>query len=293
MLYTIQNEYLTIQVNDKGAELWSVKDQEGTEYLWQGNEKYWREKAPNLFPYIARLTEGKYQLQGKFYEMGTHGFAKKMIFEAEQISESHLVFSLKNNEETYASYPYKFTFSVIYKLEGKKLVITYYVKNEDDKEMYFGIGGHPGFNVPLEEGFAFEDYYLEFGTSKQAKRVEFSSDCYVTGGLHEYQMEEGVRIPLAHNLFDDDAIVLTETAKSVLLASKGGKKGIRVTYPDMDYIGFWHKPKTDAPYVCIEPWSSLPSRKGIVEDLASKPDLIHLQVGTEYENQYVIEVINS
>jgi galactose mutarotase-like enzyme len=85
--------------------------------------------------------------------------------------------------------------------------------------------------------------------------------------------------------------VLTETAKSVLLASKGGKKGIRVTYPDMDYIGFWHKPKTDAPYVCIEPWSSLPSRKGIVEDLATKPDLIHLQVGTEYENQYVIEVV--
>ena len=291
MLYTIQNEYLTIQVNDKGAELWSVKDKEGTEYLWQGDEKYWRDKAPNLFPYIARLTEGKYQLQGKFYEMSAHGFAKKMTFQAEQISENHVVFTLKNNEETYASYPYKFTFSVIYKLEEKRLSITCYVKNEDEKEMYFGIGGHPGFNVPLEDGFTFEDYYLEFDESKQAKRVEFSPDCYVTGGLHEYQMEEGVRIPLEHNLFDDDAIVLAEVGKSVLLTSKGGKKGIRVTYPDMDYIGFWHKPKTDAPYVCIEPWSSLPSRKGIIEDLATKPDLIHLQAGAEYENQYFIDVI--
>ncbi len=291
MVYTIQNDYLTIQIEDKGAELWSVKDKSGTEYLWQGAPKYWREKAPNLFPYIARLTEGKYQLGGKFYEMGIHGFAKKMTFRAEQISESHIVFSLEDTEETYASYPYKFTFSVIYKLEGKRLVITYYVRNKDDKEMYFGVGGHPGFNVPLEEGLAFEDYYLEFDAVKNAKRVEFSDDCFVTEGLHEYPMEEGVRIPLVHTLFDDDAIVLADTAKSVLLASESGKKGIRVTYLDMDYIGFWHRPKTDAPYVCIEPWSSLPSRKGIIEDLATKPDLIHLQVGAEYENQYVIEVI--
>lgn len=290
MLYTIQNEYLTIQINDMGAELWSVKDKEGTEYLWQADEKYWRGKAPNLFPYIARLTEGKYQLNGQFYEMGIHGFARHMVFQVEKISESHIVFSLKNNEETFASYPYKFTFSVIYKLEGKKLVITYYVKNEDDKEMYFGIGGHPGFNVPLEAGLTFEDYYLEFDAPKKTKRVEFSPDCFVTG-LQEYQMEEDVRIPLAHNLFDDDAIVLTDVAKSVLLTSKSGKKGIRVTYPDMDYIGFWHKPKTDAPYVCIEPWSSLPSRKGIIEDFATKPDLMHLQAGLEYENQYIIEVI--
>ena len=28
--------------------------------------------------------------------------------------------------------------------------------------MYFGLGGHPGFNVPLEAGLSFEDYCLEF-----------------------------------------------------------------------------------------------------------------------------------
>lgn len=291
MIYTIQNEHLTVEINDKGAELWSVKDKEGTEYLWQGNEQYWGEKAPNLFPYIARLTEGKYRLQGKLYEMGIHGFAKKMVFEAEQITGSHIAFSLRNNEETYDSYPYCFAFSVIYRLEDKKIVVTYCVKNEDDKEMYFGIGGHPGFNVPLEAGLTFEDYYLEFNDSKKAKRIEFSPDCFVTERLHEYSMEDGVRIPLAHNMFDDDAIVLTDVATSVLLAAKSGKKGIRVTYPDMDYIGFWHKPKTDAPYVCIEPWSSLPSRKGIIEEFATKSDLIHLNSGCEYENQYIIEVI--
>ena len=28
--------------------------------------------------------------------------------------------------------------------------------------MYFGVGGHPGFAVPLEKGLAFEDYCLQF-----------------------------------------------------------------------------------------------------------------------------------
>ena len=291
MIHIIKNNYLTVQINDVGAELWSIKDQSNTEYLWQGDATYWRSKAPNLFPYIARLTEGKYQLQGKFYEMGIHGFARGMVFEVEQVSERHIVFTIRDTEETYASYPYKFTFSVIYKLEDNRLVITYYVKNKDDKEMYFGVGGHPGFNVPLEEGLAFDDYYLEFDAVKVVKRVKFSEDCFVLEGTTEYLMEEGKKIPLAHNLFDEDAIVLTEMAKSVLLASKKGKKGIRVTYSDMDYLGLWHKPKTDAPYVCIEPWSSLPSRKGIIEDLATKPGLMHLDAGLEYENQYTIDIV--
>ena len=64
-LYQIQNEYLTIQVSSRGGSLYSVKDTEGSEYLWQGDAAYWGDRAPNLFPYVARLTDGKYTFQGK------------------------------------------------------------------------------------------------------------------------------------------------------------------------------------------------------------------------------------
>lgn len=37
------------------------------------------------------------------------------------------------------------------------------------------------------------------------------------------------------------------------LTSDKGKKSIHVNYPDMPYLGLWHWPKTDAPYICIEP----------------------------------------
>ena len=49
-------------------------------------------------------------------------------------------------------------------------------------------------------------------------------------------------------------------------------------------------PHTDAPYVCIEPWSSLPSRQDVVEELSGKSDLIHLAPGAEYENTWSIAI---
>ena len=291
MLYTIHNEYLTVKIQDKGAELWSVMDHDGTEYLWQGDKKYWGRRAPNLFPYIARMTKGQYTLQGKMYHMDIHGFAKDMIFEAEQISDSHIVFSITHTEETYAQYPFQFCFSIIYKLVGSKLSVTYYVRNDDEKTMYFGIGGHPGFNVPFERGASFEDYYLEFDSVRDAKRVGFSEDCFVTGKLTDFPLEDGVRLPLSHDMFDDDAIVLTDMATSVILKSKKSNKGVRVTYPNMTYLGFWHKPKVEAPYICIEPWSSLPSRKDVIEDLETQPSLVALKAKCEYENMFTIEVV--
>lgn len=293
MIYTIQNEYLTVKIHEKGAQIWSVVDNDDTEYLWQGDEKYWGDRAPNLFPYIARMTNGQYLFNGKIYHMDIHGFAKDMIFKTEQISDSHIVFSITDTEETYAQYPFRFCFSIICKLEGCKLNITYYVRNDDEKTMYFGVGGHPGFNVPFDKDTCFENYYLEFASVRDVKRVGFSEDCFVTGELEEFSLEAGVRLALLHNIFDDDAIVLKDMANSVILSSRQGSKSIRVNYPDMPYLGIWHMPKTDAPYVCIEPWTSLPSRKGIVEDIEKQPDLISLNPNCEYENRIGVEIIKT
>ena len=290
MKYQIKNDKLQVEILSLGAQMCSIKDAEGTEYLWQGNPKYWEDMAPNLFPYIARMTDKKYTVYGNTYEMDIHGFAKDTVFEANQISEEHIIFSISDSEETRKQYPFAFVFEVDYRLEGNKLLITYGVKNRDDKTMYFGVGGHPGFNVPIEEGLEFEDYYLEFDTDEDAERVGFSEDCFVTGNNVRYDLTDEKKISLHHNLFDDDAIILTNMSKGVKLTSDKGKKSIHVSYPDMPYLGFWHWPKTDAPYICIEPWSSLPSRKGIVEDLTTQPGLVCLEPGNEYQNQYVIEI---
>ena len=203
-MHTIKNEYLTVRIHEKGATLWSIRDLDNNEYLWQGDINYWEDRAPNLFPYIARMTEGKYILEGRTYEMDIHGFAKDTVFVAEQIAHDHIVFSISNTEETYKQYPYQFQFSVIYRLEKKKIHITYYVKNNDNRVMYFGIGGHPGFNVPYERNTVFEDYYLEFDEITDVKRVGFSEDCFVTEELNPFSLENGKCLLLQHGLFDNE-----------------------------------------------------------------------------------------
>ena len=84
MIYTLENDSLKVQVNSHGGELWSIQTKDGAEYLWQGDETYWKDRALNLFPYIARLTEGKYMLDGKTYEMPIHGFVNSSDLEVEE-----------------------------------------------------------------------------------------------------------------------------------------------------------------------------------------------------------------
>lgn len=290
MVYEIKNAVLSVKIDSLGAEIISVKDREETEYIWQGNPELWEEHAPNLFPYIARLTKGTYTYRGKEYHMKIHGIAKYKEFHVKKAEEQELLFELCSDETTKEQYPFDFRFFVHYRLNGSRLEITCKVANEDSRTLFFGLGGHPGFIVPLEEGLDFTDYRLEFQEECTPERIEFTEDCYLTGRKSAYPLENGKEIRLTHALFDRDAIVLEHTPGCVCLCSEKGKKAVRVSYPDMRYIGFWHAARTEAKYVCIEPWSSLPSRKDIVENIEEQDSLLRLEAGKVYENRWSIEI---
>ena len=51
----------------------------------------------------------------------------------------------------------------------------------------------------------------------------------------------------------------------------------------MKYLGIWHAPKKEAPYVALEPWTSLPAYDGVVDDLATKRDMFQLSPRATYE----------
>ena len=288
MLYTIENDFLTVSVSDIGAEMQSIRSKDGLEYLWQGDATYWDERALNIFPYVARLTDGIYEMDGKRYRLPIHGFAPKATFACKEQLPQRLVMELQDNPETYKQYPRHFSFSIIYQLQESNLLITYRVENRDTKTMYFGIGGHPGFNVPLENGLSFDDYQLRFKDACEPRRIEFSKDCFLTGITKAFTLQNGNVIPLQHAIFDQDAIVLQDMAREVTLESPKGKHGITVSFPQMQYVGFWHWPKTDAPYVCIEPWCSLPATQDKMTVMEQQPDLIKLESGQIYQNNWSI-----
>lgn len=157
---------------------------DGCEYLWQGDPAVWNGQAPNLFPYIARLTNETYTLDGKEYHMKIHGFIKTSELEVDSSSEDCITFRYDSNEESRTQYPFEFSYFITYHLEGSVLYITNRVENHDSKRMFFGIGGHPGFNVPLEEGLQFEDYVLEFSSPAHPNRIGFTDDCHLNGQVH-------------------------------------------------------------------------------------------------------------
>ena len=288
----IDNGILRVCALQKGAELSSIQ-LNGVEYLWQGSREYWTGRAPNLFPYIGRLNQGKYTYCGKEYFMPTHGFANQSdTYSVLKQNETKMSFTMVSDQNTLKCYPFEFSLTITYEIIENTLKYSIAVKNCDSKAMYFGVGFHPGFNVPLGGDGCFDDWCLSFSEPCFPQKVCFdSSSVLVLNEEEDYQLQSGKDIPLSHQLFDDDAIVLKNTTKSVKLHSTKSAHSVEIRFPQMPYIGFWHKNKSDAPYICIEPWSSLPSRADRVEDLETQPDLVVLEPGGEYTN--TIELIFS
>lgn len=290
MNHTIQNSKLCVTVAEHGAELQSILSAEGREYLWQGDPQFWKNRALNIFPYVARLTEGSYFLDGQRYQMPIHGIAPYRDFHLVSNSGTQMVLELVADGETLHQYPRQFCFRVIYTLQEDTLEICFQVENRDEKTMYFGLGGHPGFCLPLAEGKRFEDYRLRFGTACQPQRVGFNAACFVTGEQTPFELENGQILHLRHDLFDDDAIVLTNMDRQVTLETEGDLHGVTVRFPQMQYLGIWHAPKKAAPYVCIEPWCSLPAAADKIAVFEEQPDLISLQPGKIYQNNWSIQI---
>lgn len=290
MLTTIKSKELKVTVSARGAELQSIQSSDGTEYLWQGDPAYWTSHAPNIFPYVARLTEGKCLYKGKTYGFGNHGLVRYADLTVIASAPGSVTFQLISDEDTLQKYPFPFRYTICYRAVENRLVIQTTVENTGSERMFFAVGGHPGFRVPFEDGFDFSDYCLEFDAPADPYRILLADSGAVTPQQERYALQNGRRIPLAHSLFDHDAIVLHHVAKAVTIKAEGGKRKVTVSYPDFRYLGFWHKPKTDAPYVCVEPWTSLPSREGIVEDLSLQSDLLFLDPGKRYRTEWWIEI---
>ena len=292
MIYILENESLRVKVSSLGAELQSIRRVDtDIEYLWQGDDAYWGRKASNLFPICGRLAGGCYVWNGKTYKMGAHGFARNMEWSVLRQKADSLTLQLAPTEDTLAQYPFRFALEMTYTINGNALAVTTIVRNEDETVMPFAVGGHPGFNVPLTEGEAFEDYRIEFDVPCTPEWLDLDPvTCGFTGKCKPLELEAGRYLPLQHSLFDGDAIFMQNMPREITMKSQKSGHSVRVEYPDSPYVGLWHNPGTDAPFVCIEPWVMPPAPAGTPEKLEEKAGMVHLEPGAVYRNTYTITV---
>ena len=160
MEYTLENKNIKISTRTFGGELTSLSSKkDNTEYLWNGDEKYWKYHSPILFPIVGKVLNNKYIAEGKEYELPQHGLARTKEFKMIEKDDNHIVFELLWSEDTLKVYPYKFSLRLSYELLENGVKVGYKVINLDDKEIYFSIGGHPAFNMHINEDNALDDYY--------------------------------------------------------------------------------------------------------------------------------------
>jgi len=263
---SISNGLLNVGVKTKGAELCSLKDANGTEYLWQADPAVWARHAPVLFPIVGKLCDGHYELNGKIYEMPPHGFARDINFELITHSETTLVFQLLPTMETLQCYPFKFALNVIYQLNGNSLEIGYEVQNNGTVIMPFSIGAHPGFNLPGP----IEDCFLEFNKTEMLnffllnKSRLSEQTAPVSGTLNI--------LPLSKTLFDRDALILLDfKSDKISLRSRTNPRCLTVEFSGFPQLGIWAKP--GAPFVCIEPWYGYADPEQPYGDILHKPGI--------------------
>lgn len=93
MVIELKNEKVTVQFKEFGGALSSIKDQDGIEYLWQGNPAYWSSQAPVLFPICGSLRNDK-----GIYTSKKH--SHRMVASLDTAWCERKIFALSNWEKT-------------------------------------------------------------------------------------------------------------------------------------------------------------------------------------------------
>lgn len=203
----LENEVLLVEMKTAGAELTRIFHKDtGLEYLWNADSKFWGRHSPVLFPTVGRLVEDTYLVDGKPYHLGQHGFARDRDFQVIEQTEKSVRFELDADEDSLAVYPYKFKLSIIYTIEKNTVAVSYEVENTDNKRIYFSIGAHPAFNLPLTDGTTFEDYYLDFGTEENLETLCLEGP-YRSGEIKKVVDKPAQYLPLSYDLFKNDALI--------------------------------------------------------------------------------------
>lgn len=271
MLY-LENERFKAAIDEKGAELCSLTGKsDGTEYVWQGDPAIWARHAPLLFPVIGRLKDKEYTLDGKTYSITQHGFGRDLPFEGKQIDAACAEFTLTQNDYTKKMYPYDFTLTVRYTLTGNRLKKEHIVHNPNDIPLYYEVGGHDAYNICLTEGETIRDSYVQFEGVNEIHPLELDEKILLTGGEGTLPLDEG-RLWIDRETFRIDAVMLAAPAvRRLTICSRKHAKKVAVEFDDFDYVGIWSAYRPfDVPYVCIEPWSTLPDCNYLGKELEKK-----------------------
>ena len=281
MQYTIENEFLVLTVDSRGAEAVSlVWKADGSQLLWQADPAVWGRHAPQLFPYTGRIKGGAFTAKGRKYKAGAHGFARDLEHTLADKKADCLTLELRSSEETLARWPYEFVLRTTYRLEGASLVHHTEVQNPGSETLRFGFGYHPGFVCPFDADHRAADYDIFFDCPHPPV-VQDTPDG-LCDGTH-LLMENSAVLPMSDDMFANDSICLTRlSAKTLSVAERGSGRRVELDIEGFPYVLLWSAPTEQLKFVCVAPWQSLPAPVDAPGRWEDKPCAAALEPGENW-----------
>ena len=285
---TIKNEKLSVEISEHGAEMQSIKDAKGEEYLWWGDAKYWTGRSPVLFPIVGRVFGDEYRYHGHTYQMKQHGLARGLDFKLIAKSVQQLTFALHDTDETLRQYPFHFNLGITYKLQDNKIHVIWHVENTDQKYLYFQIGGHPAFLVPgWKEGRPLKAR-LRFDNG-DPKTLKLGPNHFLQPGHYDIQHEANV-MPIDEHTFDVDTYIFDNSQiRRIELLDLTGQPHVTVE-TKAPLLGIWSPPGQNAPFVCIEPWYGVADWEEYDGPFEERHAMNRLMPGASFMSEYVITI---
>ena len=292
MEYILKHGDLTAVAESHGAELVSLKDAAGTEYIWQGDPAYWAGRNPNLFPIVGGLKNGTVSINGSLYQMNRHGFARNSEFSVVEQGEDHIVFQLLESESTLHLYPFRFEFLIRHQLTDSGFFTEFEVRNPGDTVLPFCVGAHTAFNCPMKDGEQFSDYRLQFEKIEDAYAVYPNAAGCLDRENKLYALRNSDTLRLDHEVFARlDTLVFEglNSSRVKLLGPDG--HGVQMEYSDFPMIAFWTAGAKQAPYICLEPWHGCAAYEDESGEFTDKPHCILLEPGQSKALRYGVTLI--
>ncbi|SNZ03652.1 Galactose mutarotase [Terribacillus aidingensis] len=286
----MENDLLKVEVAELGAEVRSVVHKDTKiSYMWSGDTAYWGRVSPVLFPIVGRLKDNQYTAEGNTYELSQHGFLRDATFQVSHADKSAVTFNLESNGSYKEIYPYEFRVEIAYQLDHDKLSVEWKVTNLEQAEtMYFSIGAHPAFRLPLLSGEETADYKLRI---KPVQGKQVTAYELVDGLIRENGQPTVLpAVSVKADLFENDALVY-DHIEEVHLQSEGGN-GVTVTMFDFPFVGIWSKydkaARTMAPFICIEPWFGIADTVESTGELSEKAGVQQLLPKSDFRSVYTM-----
>lgn len=272
-LVQIAGSGLSAEINALGAELWTLRDAQGRDLLWNGDAEWWTGRAPILFPIVGTLKDDSYRIGGESYRLSRHGFARRSRFAVVEADAGSARFRLEANEETRAVYPFDFRLDLVFAITGKRLAVTGELTNTGHEALPASFGFHPAFRWPLPGGAGRDAHRVIFDREQTALVRRLDGD-----GLLDPEPREtpvaGRELRLDDDLFANDALIFAEVEGYALAYGAPDGMQIAIDYPDTPSLGLWSKP--GAPFLCIEPWQGHSDPAGFAGEFADKPGIVRL-----------------